>query len=142
MAGEPNQPVSYWVSEISRYAPVLREQLINDLVGRGIARREESKRLMVFKSVHYPANDPMVVRDLKRRLYDILLSDEIPSPEDVALIGLARASRLLDKVVRSNDLDRIEPRIEQLAKMDLIGLSVNRALDEIQAAIALAVAPI
>ena len=76
---------------------------------------------------------------MQRKLIDTLLSDEIPDPETVALIGLARASRLLELLLPREYLDRVEARIEQLARMDLIGMSVNRTLDEIQAAVALAV---
>lgn len=141
-SGMPNQPTSYWVSEIARYAPVLRQQQLDDLVARGILRKEQGRRLMVFKSERYPPTDPMVTRNIHRRLIDVLLSDEIPEPEEVALIGLARASRLLELLLPRRDLEGIEPRIEQLAKMDLIGLSVNRSLDEIQAAVALAVPPL
>ena len=93
----------------------------------------------MLKSEKFPPVDPQVVRDVQRKLIDTLLSDEIPDPETVALIGLARASRLLELLLPREYLDRVEARIEQLARMDLIGMSVNRTLDEIQAAVALAV---
>ncbi len=134
-----NQPISFWVSEIARYALVLRQQIIEDLLDRGIIEREAGRKLIVLKSEKFPPTNPQVVRDIQRKLIDTLLSDEIPDPETVALIGLARASRLLELLLPREHLERVEERVEQLARMDLIGMSVNRTLDEISAAVALAV---
>ncbi len=137
-SGPPNQPISFWISEIARYSLVLRQQIIEDLTDRHIIQREAGRRLIVLKSEKFPPVDPQVVRDIQRRLIDTLLSDEIPDPETVALIGLARASRLLELMLPREYLDRVESRTEQLARMDLIGMSVNRTLDELQAAVATA----
>ena len=139
-SGPPNQPISYWITEIARYALVLRQQIIEDLADRKIIHREAGRRLIVLKTEKFPPTDPQVVRDVERKLIDTLLSDEIPDPDTVALIGLARASRLIELLLPRDQLERVEPRLEQLARMDLIGMSVNRTLDEIQAAVALAVA--
>ena len=139
-SGPPNQPITYWISEIARYALVLRQQIIEDLADRKIIHREAGRRLIVLKTEKFPPTDPQVVRDVERKLIDTLLSDEIPDPDTVALIGLARASRLIELLLPHDQLERVEPRLEQLARMDLIGMSVNRTLDEIQAAVALAVA--
>ena len=139
-SGSPNQPISYWITEIARYALVLRQQIIEDLADRNIIHREAGRRLMVLKTEKFPPTDPQVVRDVERKLIDTLLSDGIPEPDTVALIGLARASRLIELLLPRDQLERVEPRLEQLARMDLIGMSVNRTLDEIQAAVALAVA--
>ena len=139
-SGPPNQPISYWITEIARYALVLRQQIIEDLADRNIIHREAGRRLMVLKTEKFPPTDPQVIRDVERKLIDTLLSDEIPDPDTVALIGLARASRLIELLLPRDQLERVEPRLEQLARMDLIGMSVNRTLDEIQAAVALAVA--
>ncbi len=133
-AGPPDQPTSYWISEIAGYAPGLRQQLINDLLARNLIRKERGRRLLVFKSERYPPVDPMTTRNLHRRLIDVLLSSEIPAPEEVALVSLASACSLLELLLPSDSLKRIEPRIEQLAKMDLISRNVNRTLAEIQAA--------
>ena len=139
-SGPPNQPITYWISEIARYALVLRQQIIEDLADRKIIHREAGRRLIVLKTEKFPPTDPQVVRDVERNLIDTLLSDEIPEPDTVALIGLARASRLIELLLPRDQLERVEPRLEQLARMDLIGMSVNRTLEEIQAAVALAVA--
>ncbi len=138
-SGPPNQPISYWISEIARYALVLRQQILEDLIERRIVHREAGRRLLVLKSEKFPPTDPQVVRDIERALIDAMLSDEIPEPEIVAMIGLARASRLLELLLPREHLEHVEARTEQLARMDLIGMSVNRTLDEIQAVVALSV---
>ena len=138
-SGPPNQPIGYWISEISRYALVLRQQIMEDLQDRNIIQREAGRRLIVLRAEKFPPVDPMVVRGLQRKVIDTLLSDDIPDPDVVALIGLARASRLLELMLPREYLERVEDRVDQLARMDLIGMSVNRTLDEIQALVASAV---
>ena len=137
--GPPDQPISFWISEIARYALVLRQQIVEDLLDRKIIQREAGRRLIVLRSEKFPPTDPQVVRDIERDVINTLLSDEIPEPETVALIGLARASRVLELLLSRDHLEKVEPRIEQLARMDLIGMSVNRTLDEIQSIVALSV---
>ena len=137
-SGPPNQPISYWISEIARYSLVLRQQIIEDLADRNLIQREAGRRLIVLKSEKFPPVDPQSIRDIERGLLNELLSDGIPDAQTVALIGLARASRLLEMMLPRDYLERVEPRIEQLARMDLIGMSVNRTLDELQAAVAVA----
>ena len=128
-SGPPNQPISYWISEIARYALVLRQQIIEDLIDRRVIEREAGRRLIVLKSEKFPPVDPQVVRDVQRKLIDTLLSDEIPDPEEAALVSLARASGLLDVLLSKQERRRVEPRVVRLARLDLIGQRVNQALD-------------
>ena len=64
------------------------------LVERGILERREEKFLWVFRARRYPMVDGKVEREAKRRIADVLFSDEIPDPRDVALICLADACEI------------------------------------------------
>ncbi len=61
----------------------------------------------------------------------MLLSDELPDPRDVALIGLVDACGLLGDIFPDRNIDRLRPRIEQLRKMDLIGRELAGAISDI-----------
>ena len=63
-------------------------------------------------------------REIKLRIGNVLLSDDIPNPRDVALIGLAVASDLLGDTFP-------ERNIEQ-RKMDLIGRELAGAISDIE----------
>ena len=71
-------------------------------------------------------------REIKPRIGNVLLSDDIPDPREVALIGLVDACDLLGDIFPERNIDRLRPRIEQLRKMDLIGRELAGAISDIE----------
>ena len=71
-------------------------------------------------------------RDIKLRVGNVLLSDDIPDPRDVALIGLVDACDLLGDIFPDRNTDQLRPRVEQLRKMDLIGRELAGAISDIE----------
>ena len=71
-------------------------------------------------------------REVKARLRQLLLTDEIPDPRDVALICLIDACHLLGLVLTPDEIRKTADRVEQLSKMDLIGQAVMQAVAEIR----------
>ena len=103
-------------------------------------QRQEEKFLWVFRSRRYPTIDGKVEQEAKKRISDVLFSDEIPDPRDVALICLVDSCNILRTIYSKREIDRVEPRIEQLRKMDLIGREMAGAIADIGRAIAIAAA--
>lgn len=132
-----------WLAAFSapNEAATIRELALASLVERGILERREEKFLWVFRARRYPMVDGKVEREAKRRIADVLFSDEIPDPRDVALICLADACDILKAVFEGRELKRIRPRIEQLLKMDLIGREMAGAIDDIHLTVISAIAP-
>ena len=90
--------------------------------------------LWVFGSRRYPVVEGSPLRDVKRRIMDVLLSDMIPDPRDVVVICLADACALWQSLIHPRELAGMEPRIAQVVKLDLIGQSVARTIRELQEA--------
>jgi len=121
-----------WVSVLAQDAGPIRERTLDRLVERGILRREEHRLLWVLGKRRYPVADASEQREVKRRVLDIILSDEIPDPRDVVIIALADACKLFDEILGPRELRSARPRIEQVAKMDLIGQALVAALREVR----------
>ena len=121
-------------------AETIREAALNSLVERGVLERRDEKFLWMFRSRRYPTIDGKVEQEAKKRIADVLFSDEIPDPKDVALICLVDSCNILHTIFSKREIDRVEPRIEQLRKMDLIGREMARAIADIERAIAIAAA--
>lgn len=121
-----------WVSVLAQEATPIRERALDKLVERGILRREKHKLLWVLGKRRYPVVDSTEQREVKLRILGIVLSDEIPDPRDVVIIALADACRLFDEVLSPRELKSARPRIEQVAKMDLIGQALVAALREMR----------
>lgn len=71
-------------------------------------------------------------REVRLRVAEVLLNDDIPDPRDAALIGLVDASDLVGEILPGRDIGRIRTRIGQLRRMDLIGRELGAAISEIE----------
>ena len=135
-----------WIETLSaeeasaEQAGTIRAAALDKLVKRGVLERREEKFLWVFRSRRYPTIDGKVEQEVKKRIADVLFSDEIPHPRDVALICLVDSCNILRTIFSKREIDRAEPRIEQLRKMDLIGREMAGAIADIERAIAIAAA--
>ncbi len=130
-----------WIETLSAdEAGAIKEAALDALVARGILERREEKFLWVFRSRRYPMIDGKAEREAKKRIADVLFTDEIPHPRDVALICLADACGILRAVFEEREIKRVAPRIELLGKMDLIGREMAGAIADIERALAIAAA--
>lgn len=139
-AAPADQPVRFYLDLLARDGERYREMGVRRLVERGILAVEEGRLLWVFRTRRYPVLDGRQQREVKDRLLAILGSDEIPDPRDVVLICLSSACRIIQTVVGEVAFDEMRPRIEMLRKLDLIGQSVMRTVEEME--FVLATAPI
>lgn len=127
-----NRPTSHWVGIFAEDYDSLQPQLLDRLVERGILARREGRLLWVFGSRRYPVVEGRPLRDIKRRIMEVLLSDIVPDPRDVVIICLADACALWHSLIHPRELAGMEPRIAQIVKLDLIGQSVTRTIRELQ----------
>ena len=128
------------LERISAGADEYRRRALDHLVAKGVLRQRDGRFLWVFQSRQYPVVDDSNRREVKARLRQLLLSDEIPDPRDVALICLLEASGLLGLVLTAKEAEQAADRVEQLGKMDLIGQALMRAIAEIRFIIRTAIA--
>ena len=123
----------HWVSRTAEHADEIRDAALARLVERGILNREEDRFLWVFRSRRYPTVDGKAEREVKLRIMGVLLSDEIPDPRDIAVIGLCDACDLFGHMMAPRELAHARERIDQVRKLDLIGQSVASVIEQIRA---------
>ena len=122
-----------WIRLLSiEDAPAIREEALRSLVARGIVVQREERVMWAFRARRYPTIDGNVEQEVKLRIGDVLLSDEIPDPRDVALIGLVDACDILRDIFPDRDMEQCRPRIDQLRRMDLIGRELAQAIADIE----------
>ena len=135
-----------WIETLSAeeasasHEATIRATALAKLVERGVLQRQEEKFLWVFRARRYPTVDGKVEQEAKKRISDVLFSDEIPDPRDVALICLVDSCNILRTIYSKREIDRVEPRIQQIRKMDLIGREMAGAIADIERSIAIAAA--
>lgn len=132
------KPILYWLREIAGQGEGLREQALRQLEAHGILKRENAKILWVFGARRYPLLHQKERREAKLRILGVILRDDIPEPHDIMLVALAHACDLFRHILSDHELSAASARIEQVARMDLIGQAVAKAVAEIETAIAMA----
>lgn len=92
----------------------------------------------MFHTRRYPIIDDREQREVKARLRELVLSNEIPDPRDVVLVCLVEAAGLWDLLLTEAEQDKAADRIAQLRKMDLVGQAMTQVVRDIQESIAVA----
>ena len=98
-AGEESADTRTWIRVLSvEDAPDIREQALESLVARGILVQRETRVLWAFRARRYPTIEGNAEQEVRLRIADVLFSDDIPDPRDVALIGLVDACDILGEI--------------------------------------------
>jgi Golgi phosphoprotein 3 len=132
--GESN--TRYWLTELSNYGEQIVDSATSMLVEKKILKMEEKKILWVIGTRVYPMIDDKEEKEVKKRIIDLLMSDEIPTPQDVVLVSLIDTCSLFSTILSQKEVDRLSARIEQIRKLDLIGQEVTMVLERLRSDIA------
>ncbi len=135
------QPTSFWLQEFANSERNLQERALDGLLRKGILRREDRRLLWVFEIRCYPIADDREVKEVRTRLRDLILGDELPEPRDVVLLNLGNACRLLEDLLTPEDRERTQARIAALARLDLIGQEMSRVIRDVETTLAVSRMP-
>ena len=122
----------FWVERIAARAETISDKAFARLVKMGILDFDSagfwslSKR--VSRTGRYPLVDGAPGEEIKQRITRILVTDEIPEPRDVAIIGLLNNCDGVRTLLEPEELEAAEQRIELLSGMDLIGRTIGEAV--------------
>lgn len=130
------------IERITLNARRFRDVALSRLIEKGVLREDEGRFFWVFHTRRYPVIDNTEQREVRARLRQLILTDEIPDPRDVVLFCLIDACGLLGLVLSLDEIALRRQRIEQLTRLDLIGQAMTRAVGEIRFIIQYAAAPI
>ncbi len=132
------QPAGYWLKHFEHQSRHIQERVLARLIQKGILKQENQRILWVFEVRRYPLMDNREVQEVKSRLRDLILSDDIPEPREVVLINLGNACRLLDDLFTPAEYEKVRARITALARLDLIGQEMAKSIREIERTMAIA----
>ncbi len=136
IATTPGQRDSrHWIVQIGRNADRLRGQLLDNLVAKGVLRKEEGRFLWVFPDRRYPkaAEGELDVMEVRARLRAVLLSNEIPEPHDSLMIGLARSTGIIPFILTAAEQEKFGKRVDQVADLEELGRTLSSVTREVYA---------
>ena len=132
-----SRDTGYWLGRIAGRGNQIRRAALARLIERGILRSEAHGLLSLVPSVsrsrRYPPVDGQSVEDARLRIMRVLFSDDVPGPRDVVMIALANACGLFRTILSSEERAQVQDRIELLKKLDLIGRTMNLAIEGLEA---------
>lgn len=120
------------IEKVSAGAAEYREEALRRLVAKNILREESGRFLWIFRTTRYPVINDHEQREVKTRLRQLLLTDEIPDPRDVVLLSLVDSCNLMGQVLSPQEAEQAAERIQQLSRLDLIGQQMANAIAEIR----------
>jgi hypothetical protein len=132
----PERPVQAWVRDLVPLSGDVVQAALRSLASRGILQPQEARFLWVLKSRRYTVIDGTEQKEAKLRILHTLLGDDLPTPHDSTLLGLARVGGLLEGFLSVAEIARLDERIDKVGGLDLITKGVETALREEQEQIA------
>ena len=133
--GEQND-ARYWVEQIAQRSDEIRGEALARLVENELLERCDVRFLWFFRARRYRVTDDKAVREVKSRVMDVLFSDEIPSPRDVAIISLMDACEIFGELLSRQELEKAAARIKQVQDLDLISQAMSQVIQDVAMCIA------
>lgn len=129
-ADKKTHPVAHWLSVLADRKNEIEQPALDRLLSRGILKREDKKILWVIGLRRYPTIDGHERTEVRTRLGQLILGDDLPDPRDAILISLLRGCHLTDQIFAGPEFAARDQRLATLAKMDLVGREVAAATTE------------
>lgn len=127
----PIQSAVYDVMEVARE---IHAKALDRLVDRQVLAKKDESFLWVLKNRRYPPLKGEVQQEAKLRILSTLMSDDIPTSEDVALISLAYETRILELFMSPSEIERLSARIQEVGNLELIAQAVSAVISDIRTA--------
>jgi hypothetical protein len=124
---------------IAKLRKRLRATLLERLSAAGVLRRSTRKVMGILPRTTWPAVDVNRKRELRARLQDVLVVGAPPDGRTAALVSLLAAVNAAHKVVEG-DKKTVRTRANEIAAGDWAGAAVKKAIDAVNASIAIIVA--
>ena len=127
----------FWVRRVAQDAEALRERATARLVSRGILEVDDaglpSLSRFVFRARRYCAAD-QAQQEIHLRLMGILFGNDLPGPRDAAIISLANACGVFQRILSADEYEEVRPKIDLYARLDRVGRAVANAIQVVTVA--------
>lgn len=130
---ETKMPISYWLKILLSNASESEGLVLSELINKGILKMVDERIFWVFHTRRYPIINNKEITSVETRIRELVLNEgEIPEPREAVLVSLIQACNLFETILSPKELKRAEKRIQNLAKLDMIGREVVDMIREIK----------
>ena len=134
----------YWVKHVAEtQAEWIQDQTLCRLTERGIIEPETEHQhkiryWWIARPHSYPTTGGTVEREVKRRITQVIFSEDIPSSRDIMIIALVDACGILNTILAGRQVEMARGRIDTVRRLDLLGQATSGAIRNIERSVAYA----
>jgi golgi phosphoprotein 3 len=133
LASSRPRTARFWVTRWRRRYLGIQTIVLQNLVDLGVLERQEQRILGLFPMQRYFLTDESIQREIVQQVRAAVLDGTGLDSRMAALISLMQASHLTDAVFRPEERTEARSRIKAIAREDLVGQAVSKAILTIQA---------
>ncbi len=137
-ASKKIRKIDNWVERLGSRIGSRKKMVLEGLIKKGILRKESHKILWIFNGDRYPAEDMRPENEVRSRIRAVVLDDQKPAFDDLALISLIRACDLISDIFDKPDRKAARAKIKHLTANEQIGKAVSETVQGIIAAVSAA----
>jgi MHS family proline/betaine transporter-like MFS transporter len=137
VTAEPERlSIQRWLERIAKSSSYFRRIAVAELCSSGILEEKDQQYRWALKRRAYPVIRGRERLEAKRRIIAAInptlrnshgrSGEAIPEDTDIALVALAQACRIFERVLPPAEYRMAQPRIEAVARLDLIGGEIAR----------------
>ena len=135
IAAVPVRDTVYWLDDLAAGEWNFHERALTRLSKRGILRARKFRTPWQLRIGRHTVKNGGFRREICERLLRVLSGEDIPAPRDIALVCLADACDLVEALFSKAICNRVEARLAQIRRMDLIGRSLLGVIWEVRSAL-------
>ena len=134
LASSRPRSARFWITRWRRRYRWFQPVVLQNLVDLGVLERQEQRILGLFPTQRYFLTDESIQREIVQQVRAAVLEGIGLDSRMAALISLMQASHLTDAVFRPEERPEARSRIKAIAREELVGQAVSKAIFTVQAA--------
>jgi hypothetical protein len=134
LASSRSRTARFWITRWRRRYRWFQPVVLQNLVDLGVLERQEQRILGLFPTQRYFLTDDSIQREIVQQVRAAVLEGIGLDSRMAALISLMQASHLTDAVFRPEERPEARSRIKAIAREELVGQAVSKAIFTVQAA--------
>jgi hypothetical protein len=134
LASSRPQTARFWITRWRRRYRWFQPIVLQNLVDLGVLERQEQRILGLLPTQRYFLTDESIQREIVQQVRAAVLEGIGLDSRMAALISLMQASHLTDAVFRPEERPEARARIKAIAREELVGQAVSKAIFTVQAA--------
>ncbi|MBW4694420.1 MAG: GPP34 family phosphoprotein [Lyngbya sp. HA4199-MV5] len=133
LASSRPRTARFWVTRWRRRYRGMQTIVLQNLADLGVLERQEQRILGLFPTQRYFLIDESIQREIVQQVRAAVLEGIGLDSRMAALISLMQASHLTDAVFRPEERLEARSRIKAIAREELVGQAVSKAIFAVQA---------